>query len=54
MEINEMAAGECTAVLEHASLGRLGCSYENQPYVVPIRLPTIADTCTFSRPLGRR
>ena len=36
MEINEMAAGECTAVLEHASLGRLGCSYENQPYVVPI------------------
>ena len=36
MEINEMAAGECTAVLEHASLGRLGCSYESQPYVVPI------------------
>jgi uncharacterized protein len=36
MEINEMAAGECTAVLEQASLGRLGCSYENQPYVVPI------------------
>ena len=36
MEINEMAAAECTAVLEHASLGRLGCSYENQPYVVPI------------------
>jgi nitroimidazol reductase NimA-like FMN-containing flavoprotein (pyridoxamine 5'-phosphate oxidase superfamily) len=36
MEINEMAAGGCTAVLEHASLGRLGCSYESQPYVVPI------------------
>ena len=36
MEINEMAAEECKAVLEHASLGRLGCSYENQPYVVPI------------------
>ena len=36
MEINEMAAGECTAVLEQASLGRLGCSYENQPYVIPI------------------
>ena len=37
MEVNEMAAGECKVVLEHASLGRLGCSYENQPYVVPIR-----------------
>jgi len=37
MEVNEMAAEKCKAVLEHASLGRLGCSYENQPYVVPIR-----------------
>ena len=36
MEINKMAAEECKAVLERASLGRLGCSYENQPYVVPI------------------
>ena len=36
MEIKEMAEGECKAVLEHVSLGRLGCSYENQPYVVPI------------------
>ena len=36
MEVNEMAAEKCKAVLEHASLGRLGCSYENQPYVVPI------------------
>ena len=36
MEVNEMAAEECKVVLEHASLGRLGCSYENQPYVVPI------------------
>ena len=37
MEVNEMSAAECKAVLEHASLGRLGCSYENQPYVIPIR-----------------
>ena len=36
MEVNEMTAEECRAVLEHASLGRLGCSYENQPYVIPI------------------
>lgn len=37
MEVNEMTAQECNAVLEHVSLGRLGCSYENQPYVVPIQ-----------------
>src|SRR5271166_466506 len=36
MEINEMAAEECQAVLERASLGRLGCAHQNQPYVVPI------------------
>jgi uncharacterized protein len=36
MEVNEIAAEECKVILEHASLGRLGCSYENQPYVVPI------------------
>jgi len=37
MEINEMTGEECSAFLKHASLGRLGCSHENQPYVVPIR-----------------
>ena len=36
MTINEMTSEECTAFLERASLGHLGCSYENQPYVVPI------------------
>ena len=37
MQINEMTGEECSAFLERASLGRLGCSYENQPYVVPIQ-----------------
>ncbi|HTT19109.1 MAG TPA: pyridoxamine 5'-phosphate oxidase family protein [Candidatus Binatia bacterium] len=36
MEVNEIAIDECKAVLERASLGRLGCSYKDQPYVVPI------------------
>lgn len=31
-----MTGKECSAFLERASLGCLGCSYENQPYVVPI------------------
>lgn len=36
MEINEMTNEECSAFLAHASIGRLGCSLEDQPYVVPI------------------
>lgn len=36
MEINEMTNEECSAFLVHASIGRLGCSLEDQPYVVPI------------------
>src|SRR5271157_3870201 len=36
MVITQMAEEECGAFLANASLGRLGCSLENQPYVVPI------------------
>jgi uncharacterized protein len=36
MEINEMTTEECSGFLEHASIGRLACSFENQPYVVPM------------------
>jgi len=36
MEINEMTQDACRSVLTRVSMGRLGCSLENQPYVVPI------------------
>ena len=36
MVINEMTETESGAFLANASLGRLGCSLDNQPYVVPI------------------
>jgi len=36
MQITEMTTVECSALLAHTSVGRLGCSSENQPYVVPI------------------
>jgi nitroimidazol reductase NimA-like FMN-containing flavoprotein (pyridoxamine 5'-phosphate oxidase superfamily) len=36
MVINEMTQDECGAFLASASLGRLGCSLDNQPYVLPI------------------
>ncbi len=36
MVINEMTEKECGAFLASAMLGRLGCSLDNQPYVLPI------------------
>ncbi|MGH9883076.1 MAG: pyridoxamine 5'-phosphate oxidase family protein, partial [Pyrinomonadaceae bacterium] len=36
MFIHEMTADECRSALQNATVGRLGCSRDNQPYVVPI------------------
>jgi len=38
MTINEISEKECLAVLARASIGRLGCALDSQPYVVPIYL----------------
>ena len=35
MVIDEMSGEECRALLGRASMGRLGCSLDNQPYIVP-------------------
>ena len=36
MVIQEMTNSECLSALAGARLGRLACTHENQPYVVPI------------------
>lgn len=36
MLIDEMTKDECRAALEGASIGRLGCARDGQPYIVPI------------------
>lgn len=36
MIINEMTEKECRAVLSRGLMGRIGCSLDDQPYVVPI------------------
>jgi nitroimidazol reductase NimA-like FMN-containing flavoprotein (pyridoxamine 5'-phosphate oxidase superfamily) len=36
MLIKEISTQECLATVSHASTGRLGCSFQDQPYVVPI------------------
>ncbi len=36
MFIHKMTDDECRSALQKASVGRLGCARDNQPYVVPI------------------
>jgi uncharacterized protein len=36
MRIGEMTTEECREILTRTSIGRLGCSHDDQPYVVPI------------------
>lgn len=36
MLINEMSEQECRTALAEASFGRLGCSLDDQPYIVPV------------------
>ncbi len=38
MVIQEMSREDCVAVLARAGLGRIGCSLDGQPYVVPINV----------------
>ena len=38
MVINEMSREECVALLVRATVFRLGCARDNQPYVLPISL----------------
>ena len=38
MTINDISQNECLEILARASVGRLGCAFEDQPYVVPIYL----------------
>ncbi len=36
MQVRSMTTLECTKLLDRVRLGRLACSRENQPYVVPL------------------
>lgn len=36
MHIHELTKKECLAALTRLKFGRLGCSYDNQPYIVPV------------------
>jgi nitroimidazol reductase NimA-like FMN-containing flavoprotein (pyridoxamine 5'-phosphate oxidase superfamily) len=38
MVIEEMTAAECRSMLAAATVARLGCALNNQPYIVPIHI----------------
>ena len=54
MEINEMTQDACRSVLTRVSMGRLGCSLENQPYVVPICFAYETDYIYVFSTLGKK
>jgi len=54
MIINRITDLECHAVLERASLGRLGCSLNDQPYVVPVYLACEADYVYVFSTFGKK
>jgi uncharacterized protein len=43
MQINEMSATDCRELLERASVGRLACSSNDQPYIVAVYLAYESD-----------
>ena len=38
MIIHELTAAECEEFLDQATIGRLGCAHNGQPYIVPVSL----------------
>src|ERR1700746_3492193 len=38
MQINEISEKECRDILSRATVGRLACSHQDQPYVIPTYL----------------
>ena len=38
MIIHELTAAECEEFLDRATVGRLGCAHDGQPYIVPVSL----------------
>ena len=54
MVVHEMSAEQCRAFLARASMGRLGCSLNDQPYVVPISLAYDVDFIYVFSTVGQK
>lgn len=54
MMVHEMSAEECRAFLARSSMGRLGCSLNDQPYVVPISFAYEGDFIYIFSTVGQK
>jgi uncharacterized protein len=54
MLINEMREEECRAALGRASMGRLACALDHQPYVVPVSLAYDSDYVYIFSTFGKK
>jgi nitroimidazol reductase NimA-like FMN-containing flavoprotein (pyridoxamine 5'-phosphate oxidase superfamily) len=49
-----MSKQECSELLERVSIGRLGCSFEGQPYVVPVAFSYEPDCIYVFSTIGQK
>ena len=54
MRIIAMSQQECKELLKRVSIGRLGCSLDDQPYVVPVGFSYEPDYIYFFSTLGKK
>jgi len=54
MIVRQMAESECREFLERSSIGRLGCSLDEQPYIVPVYLAHEADNVYVFSTFGQK
>jgi len=54
MQIDELNDSECREILSRASVARLGCSLNDQPYVVPVSIACDTDNIYVFSTLGQK
>ena len=54
MRIDQLTDSECREILSCASLARLGCSLDNQPYVIPVGIAYEQDFLYVFATLGQK
>jgi nitroimidazol reductase NimA-like FMN-containing flavoprotein (pyridoxamine 5'-phosphate oxidase superfamily) len=54
MLIHEISREQCIEVITRSSVGRLGCSYNDQPYIVPIYLAYDSDWIYVFSTFGKK
>ena len=54
MRISPISQNECSELLKRVSVGRLACSLDNQPYVVPVRFSYEPDCIYIFSTVGKK